>query len=373
MINLIDITMKSLLYAVLILTASHLKAQVTAVDYVLVYDPSSCLYNACVVMAEGTLTGQSLESQMANVQLSVVVPDGVEITIDSVMSPIGTAGPVEWTVSAVISPPQSTTTNRYYSFVPVLSTASFPGFEIGDTIPMFGMRLTPNNNCGEDIRLWDDELDPSPAQLPLGQDFGNGFSLAIPFLQQLYRANLPTVLSNPEIEVNLLECEGEIVIDLVPVTNGCAGDYNYDWSGPGGFTSSVTDTGIDLAISPASDEDYGLYSVVVSDARNCLDTVEVDLTYPTASIDDASLCVGASTQAQPSSGGIWTSSDETVATISNAGSVVTIGAGTCTFTYTDLITGCESVPALTLTLTVLPAPVIEVFEDELCLGDPIYQ
>ena len=57
---------------------------------------------------------------------------------------------------------------------------------------------------------------------------------------------------------------------------------------------------------------------------------------------DRMKCVGMTTQAHPSTGGVWESSDETVALIDNMGVVTGLNVGTASFRFTDVSTGCTS-------------------------------
>ena len=82
-----------------------------------------------------------------------------------------------------------------------------------------------------------------------------------------------------------------------------------------------------------------------------------DIKYcPVASITGSThICEGSTTKLFPASGGAWTSSDENVALVNDAGIVTGVGVGTATFTFTGSgqSAGCSST---TGALTVKPAP-----------------
>ena len=61
-----------------------------------------------------------------------------------------------------------------------------------------------------------------------------------------------------------------------------------------------------------------------------------------------SVCVGATTNVTPSSGGTWTSGDNGIATVDNAGLVTGVSAGSTTLTFTDGGTGCSNTVAVTV-------------------------
>ncbi len=74
---------------------------------------------------------------------------------------------------------------------------------------------------------------------------------------------------------------------------------------------------------------------------------------PIASISGPdNICVGGTTTLSPSTGGVWTSSDPTIATVTNGGVVTSIGPGKVTFMFTETATGCASASSTgTLTIT----------------------
>jgi hypothetical protein len=65
-----------------------------------------------------------------------------------------------------------------------------------------------------------------------------------------------------------------------------------------------------------------------------------------------SVCTGATTNFLPNSGGTWSSSNTSVATINDAGMVTALAPGTVTFTYVRLSDGCQN----SISFTVLPNP-----------------
>lgn len=71
-----------------------------------------------------------------------------------------------------------------------------------------------------------------------------------------------------------------------------------------------------------------------------------------------SLCINGTTQLVPSVGGIWTSSNPSVATVTNSGIVTGISNGIALFSFTENITGCVSSP--TLEIEVYPKPEVMI-------------
>ena len=85
-------------------------------------------------------------------------------------------------------------------------------------------------------------------------------------------------------------------------------------------------------------------------------------------VGSATICVGDNTQLSTTgTGGLWTSSNDSIAIVSSDGLVVGIGVGTVTVTYTSS-NGCES--TATDLITVDPAVDVSVdFNGSLCLTD----
>ena len=77
-----------------------------------------------------------------------------------------------------------------------------------------------------------------------------------------------------------------------------------------------------------------------------------------AFVGDSIICIGATSQVEPSSGGVWEALDGTIATITNSGSITGISSGTASFVYTDINTGCSSDP---IDVVILPE------SDPLCI------
>ncbi|MBK8622946.1 MAG: Ig-like domain-containing protein [Saprospiraceae bacterium] len=112
---------------------------------------------------------------------------------------------------------------------------------------------------------------------------------------------------------------------------------------PGGNT--FTSSGSTYNISGLLPDDT--YTFVVTDDRNCTSptsaTIVID-PVPSNPIPggDTTICVGSIANVTPASGGVWTSSNQTVATITNEGFVTGVSAGSVTLTYTRTTDGCSN-------------------------------
>jgi uncharacterized protein YjdB len=84
-------------------------------------------------------------------------------------------------------------------------------------------------------------------------------------------------------------------------------------------------------------------------------------------IETDNICVGLTTQLSPSTGGVWTSSNNSIASVNNSGQVTGISAGTATFIFTETATGCNSLPTNSVTIKGLPTVSISG-PDSICIG-----
>ncbi|HRH49206.1 MAG TPA: hypothetical protein PLP23_10665, partial [Panacibacter sp.] len=78
----------------------------------------------------------------------------------------------------------------------------------------------------------------------------------------------------------------------------------------------------------------------------------------------ASICVGNTATLSPTTGGTWASSDNTKASVTNAGVITGISAGSVTFTFTATSTGCSQT---TSSVTVNALPVVSA-PASICVG-----
>ena len=118
--------------------------------------------------------------------------------------------------------------------------------------------------------------------------------------------------------------------------------------------------------------DAGTYFVTVTNVYSCntIDSTLVEFSdNPIVDVTgDTELCIGETTTLSPTVGGSWTSSNTSVAIVSNSGNVASIGPGTVTFTFTDSNTGCVSDP--TAVVTVNPDLSVSIdYNSAICLED----
>lgn len=160
-----------------------------------------------------------------------------------------------------------------------------------------------------------------------------------------------TVNSKPAIVLN---GPGQICLNgttqFLPSTGGT-------WSSSHPLVATITNSGAVTGISPGSAK-----FVFTNTSTGCKSDSSVIITVVTGSAvsitGPTTICVGSTTTLSPSTGGTWTSSNPSVASVTNGGVVTGIGAGNASFVFTNTATGCPSLP--TTAITVNPRPVVSI-------------
>ncbi len=151
--------------------------------------------------------------------------------------------------------------------------------------------------------------------------------------------------------------------DLDSDADGCAdaieGGATFKSSDLSGqsLSGSVDAKGVPIVATASGQTVGSSQNVNVQDVECC--------TKPTVSTSDTKVCVGSTITANPATGGTWTSSNTSVATINNAGVITGVTSGTATFTFTNT-GGCSST---TNAVTVNTKPQVTLIDAEICAGD----
>ncbi|MCZ2460239.1 MAG: Ig-like domain-containing protein, partial [Chitinophagales bacterium] len=138
-------------------------------------------------------------------------------------------------------------------------------------------------------------------------------------------------------------------IGLVNITHNTTGATGIGTATglPAGVTASWSSNVITISGTPTQSGTFN-YSIPLTGgcgALNATGTIEVTAA-PVISMSQSYICLGSSAQIlTPTSGGTWTSSNPSVATVANDGTVTAVAAGTVTFTFHDNTSGCESTTA----------------------------
>jgi uncharacterized protein YjdB len=128
-----------------------------------------------------------------------------------------------------------------------------------------------------------------------------------------------------------LVCEGSTA-NVTPNTGGT-------WASSNNAIATVTSAGVVTGVSAGP-----VTLTYTLTATGCTNSISFTVNpRPSASISGASsICIGATTTLTPNTGGTWLSSNTGVATVTSAGVVTGVSAGSATFTFTQTSTGCSS-------------------------------
>jgi len=134
-----------------------------------------------------------------------------------------------------------------------------------------------------------------------------------------------------------------------------APSYTYQWYRNG--TAITGATNATYSIASVTTTNSGNYNVTATNTCGTYSSNTIALTVSTpttVSITGAStICAGLTTTLSPTTGGTWTSNNPSVATVTNAGVVTGVAAGSATFTFTQSSGACSST---TSAVTVSAAP-----------------
>ena len=165
-----------------------------------------------------------------------------------------------------------------------------------------------------------------------------------------------TVNALPIVSAAAAVCIGSTII-IAPTSGGT-------WSSSDATKASVTNAGLVTGVAAGS-----ATFTFLNTATNCSNTttsVTVNA-LPVVSTPSTSMCVGSTITLSPTTGGTWISSDNTIATVTNAGVVTGVVAGSAAFTFLNTISNCS---ATTSTVTINALPVVTAGAS-VCIGSTI--
>ena len=134
-------------------------------------------------------------------------------------------------------------------------------------------------------------------------------------------------------------CGGSSII-INAATNGYD-SYHWNITGPNGYLSNPIGQYITLTLTQP-----GYYNVSLSVTYNGVTETHTETSYlnvipqPTVTAP-SSICLGSNGQLSPTSGGTWSSSNNSIASVTNQGYVYSNNQGSVNFTFTDSQTGCS--------------------------------
>ena len=163
--------------------------------------------------------------------------------------------------------------------------------------------------------------------------------------------------TTPVVSAPASVCVGSTAT-LSPTTGGI-------WASSNTAVATVTNAGVVTGVSSGSAT--FTFTETATGCSNTTSAVTVNA-LPVVSTPSTSVCVGSTITLSPTSGGTWTSSNVAAATVTNAGVVTGVAAGSATFTFTNSTTNCSNT---TSAVTVNALPVVSTPSTSVCVGSTI--
>jgi gliding motility-associated-like protein len=139
-------------------------------------------------------------------------------------------------------------------------------------------------------------------------------------------------------------------LNLTPSTGGT-------WTSSDASVASITNGGVVTGVSVGTADMTFTNTTTGCSSAGSTGTIIVNesptITVPTAN----AICEGSTLNLQPTTGGLWSSNDASIATITNGGEVTGVSQGTTEMVFTDTATGCSSI-ASTGTIIVNTTPTL---------------
>jgi hypothetical protein len=158
--------------------------------------------------------------------------------------------------------------------------------------------------------------------------------------------------SSGSVTVSVNSPPTAVITPSGPTTFCQGGSVDLTASGGTGYLWSNAATNATITVVSS-----GIYTVTVTDSNGCSNTADTVVTVnplPIVAASSPTVCVGNTITLTPATGGVWASSDDAVATVTNGGIVTGVAAGNVTFTFTETDTGCVGVTA-SIEVLALPA------------------
>jgi len=190
-----------ILFLIMVLSTS---AQVSQVQYEVIYNPASCLYEAHAHVIGASITFP-LTIPFPSM-FTVVVPAAISNLPFNVVQSVNPPG-LAWTQSNSIYAPAAAINNDFHGFT--ISGGgggnAYPDFTVGTDILLFKFSV-PHVGCEEGIRCYINGTDPNSAQPGMaGIDFTQSFKTlqpGVPSGMDHYLSNIGSPISLPVIVAN---------------------------------------------------------------------------------------------------------------------------------------------------------------------------
>ncbi|MEE9438532.1 MAG: T9SS type A sorting domain-containing protein [Saprospiraceae bacterium] len=234
---------KNILLLILVVCVQITYGQIKDVNYTLKYNTETSFFDCYLVINNGK-TKTLKDRVQLNSLVSIVAPAGSNLYVEESYMPLKSnqdyksSEPISWEVSNEVVSPAALPDSKIVSISPFLIPSAFYNdMSAGDEVRLFSIKVTPFPACGEGVRLFDNDNDPTSSDVGMhGSNFSNGFTIGA--VKQKYSGNNPSilpaspiinsieVLTQDRISLNIdVESETELTYEFYG-PNGLIGDYN---------------------------------------------------------------------------------------------------------------------------------------------------
>ncbi|MCA6466095.1 MAG: hypothetical protein IM598_14770, partial [Chitinophagaceae bacterium] len=169
-------------------------------------------------------------------------------------------------------------------------------------------------------------------------------------------SNAISLSVNPAITItatsNSPVCSGT-TLSFTSSASGGTGPFTYSWTGPNGFSSTLTNPSITNVGTAAA----GTYTFTATDSKNCAVSATIPVTVGTTPPSVGAItgadggCTGTNiVLGNSTSGGTWSSSNTAIATVAADGTVSLLSSGSAVITYTVNNGSCSVSASKTITV-----------------------
>ena len=278
---------------ILFFVSNDISAQILKTKFLLTYDTAHCEYLVNLFIEEGS-TKNLVQGSNFGCRVGIVAPYGAKLKINNVFNPKKNNGdPITFSFENTPVTPASCGSQTFHAVSVSMSPTSFypVGTEAGDTIPLFSFSVDSQiKNCGSEIRLFDNLIDPSIENPEMqGQDFSN--FIRIGGVPEKHYGILKQKTANQSplkgIDLNIDE---DLTINPLFSLSSCTYPLEFIWDGPNGFTSKS----MNISIKGFSAQNEGYYKLKVTNNLGCSFNYEIPASSQIYTSRDTAICPGSS-------------------------------------------------------------------------------
>ncbi len=278
---------------ILFFVSNDISAQILKTKFLLTYDTAHCEYIVNLFIEEGS-TKNLVQGANFGCRVGIVAPYGAKLKINNVFNPKKNNGdPITFSFENTPVTPASCSSQTFHAVSVSMSPTSFypVGTEAGDTIPLFSFSVDSQiKNCGSEIRLFDNLIDPSIENPEMqGQDFTNFIRIGgVP--EKHYGILKQRTANHSPLKGINLNIDEDLIINPLFSSSSCTYPLEFTWDGPNGFTSKS----MNISIKGFSAQNEGYYKLKVTNNLGCSFNYEIPAFSQIYTSRDTAICPGSS-------------------------------------------------------------------------------